>query len=128
MSLDTTLFWSFFVLTLVALAISVVSGLRQVRRLHLAVAPISMVLLAVAIVFAERMAAVRSFPPDEMAIHLWFAKSAAVLALGVVATGLFLWRNPKARRIHLVCVVLFLVAAVTASATGVWVFGLSTPK
>ena len=124
----TTLFWIFFSLTLIGLAVTLITGLLAQRRLHLVLGPTCVVLLVVTIVMAERMTANRSFPPHEMAIHLWFAKTAAALMLPVIVTGLVLWRTARWRRLHFWCVVAFLVMAVTASGTGVWVFSLSTPK
>ena len=124
----TALFWVFFSLTLLGLAAAMVTGLRGKRRLHLVLAPVCVVLLTVTIVEAERMTGNRSFPPHEMSIHLWFAKTAAALMLPVIVTGLVLWRTARWRRIHFWCVLAFLVMAVTASGTGVWVYSLSTPK
>ena len=125
---STFLFWIFFPLTLAALVATVITGVRHRRRPHLILAPASVVLLAITIVFAERMGAERTFPPEEMAIHLWFAKAATLLVLLVAGSGVCYLRTPRARWPHRIAVGLFLVAAVIASATGVWVFGLSTPK
>jgi len=123
----TILFWVFFSATLVALASALVTGLRRRRRLHLRLAPAALVLLVIAIVFAEQMGRTREFPPHEMSIHLMFAKSAAALVIPVVLSGLWLWRRGRGRRLHLICVVVFLLTTVTAASTGVWVYSLSTP-
>jgi hypothetical protein len=124
----TTLFWVFFSLTLLGLAAAMVTGLRGPRRVHLVLGPACVVLLTLTIVEAERMTGNRSFPRDEMAIHLWFAKTAAALMLPVIVTGVVLWRTARWRRAHFWCVIAFLVMAVTASGTGIWVYSMSTPK
>ena len=124
----TILFWIFLPLTLAGLCAAVFTGKRGKRRLHLILAPSTLGLLAVTIFLAEQMGRVRIFPEDELRIHLWFAQSAAVLALPVIFTGIMLVRRPGWRRVHFVCVLLFLAVAVTATCTGVWAFSLSTPK
>jgi hypothetical protein len=88
------------------------------------------VLLGVAIVMAEQLGRARSFPQSEMRVHLVFAKTAAVLVLPVVITGVLLARARGSRvrtwrRAHRVCVIVFLAAALAATGTGVWVFSLS---
>lgn len=129
---DTVLFWVFFALTLAGLGTALWMGLRRRRRAHLRFAPVALVLLGVTIFFAERMGRARVFPAEQMRIHLWFAKSAALLVLPVLASGIVLARRPgpapRARRAHRVCVALFLLAAVVATGTGIWVFSLSRPQ
>jgi hypothetical protein len=121
-------FWVSFALTVVALALALVTGRRGRRRAHLVVGPLALVLLAIAILFAEKLASVRSFPPGALAVHLVFAKTGALLALPVIVTGLLLLRNPRWRRAHWCCVLLFLAGVLTATGTGAWVFARSTPQ
>ena len=121
------LFWTFFPLTALALVLALLSGLHRRRRRHLWLGPVSLVLLAVTILLAERMASLRQFPPDEMRVHLWFAKTGAFLAIPVVITGAVLFFRPRWRRAHFVTVILFLCAVVVATGTGLWVFSLSHP-
>lgn len=129
---EVVLFWAFFSATLAGLGATVWMGMRRRRRAHLLFAPMALALLAVTIFFAEQMARTRVFPADRMRIHLWFAKSAALLVLPVVVSGIVLARcpgpAPRARRAHRVCVGLFLVGAVAATGTGIWVFSLSRPQ
>jgi hypothetical protein len=122
----TGLFWLSFAVTVAALVAALITGARGRRRVHLVVAPGAMVLLAITILIAERLGRARDFPPDEMAIHLLFAKSAALLALPVIASGLWLWRTSRGRNLHRISLVLFLVTTAVATGTGIWVFSLST--
>ncbi len=125
---DTTWFWIVFPITLALLIGALWTGSRGIRRVHLILAPVSLVFLGVAILLAVRMGQTRNFPPDEMRIHRMFATSAALLALPVIASGLALFRSPRWRRVHRVCVILFFFTALVATGTGVWVFTMSTPK
>jgi len=104
------------------------SGRMRWRRLHLFAGPATMLALAVAVVFTEQLVRSFTFPAEEMRIHLFCAKSAGFLALPVIVTGVFLWRWPRLRKLHLVCVLTFVGMALVATATGVWVFSLATPK
>jgi uncharacterized membrane protein len=121
-------FWLSFVLTVATMGGALASGLARNRRHHLWLGPVAIVCLAVAIYFAEQLGAARVFPPDEMRIHLWFAKAGGLLALPVVVTGLLLLRMPRLRRLHRYCVYLFVVAVLAATGTGIWVYTLSTPR
>src|SRR5688500_17040787 len=121
-------FWLALASTLLVLVATVFTGLRRRRRTHLVCALAAVALLTVTVVLAERMTTARSFPPDAMRIHLWFAKSAALMVLPVAAAGAALWRRPRLRVAHRIAVVLFLLLAVIATGTGIWVFQLSTPK
>ncbi len=82
-----------------------------------------MVLLVVAIVMTEQLVARYQFPPDALAFHLIFAKSAGLLAIPVILTGVALWRRPALRRWHQVAVWVFLIATLVATGTGFWMFG-----
>jgi len=121
-------FWCSFVTTLALLAGALWTGWRARRRAHLWLAPLAIVALAVTVVLTERLLRAAEFPQQAMRIHLAFAKTAAVLVVPVILSGLWLLRRPRARRLHLVCVGLFLALAVAATGTGIWVFSLSTPR
>lgn len=125
---DTVWFWIVFPITLALLSVALWTGRRKRRRVHLLLAPLSMVFLGLAILLAVRMGQTRDFPAAEMRIHRAIAVTAALLALPVILSGLALFRSPSWRRVHRICVTLFLVAAVAASATGIWVFSMSTPR
>ena len=96
-------FWVSFVLTVITLAVALVTGKRGQRRAHLVLAPISLVLLTITILFAEKLASVRTFPQAAMQVHLVFAKTGALLAVPVIVTGLLLWRDRRWRRAHWYC-------------------------
>lgn len=126
--MDIYCFWFFTVLTLVGLVATLVTGRCGFRKYHLRLAPLTIGFLVITIVFAERLAMIRDFPEEEMRIHLYFAWSAAILVFPVVASGLGYRAKPALRKVHLVCVILFTIAAVAATSTGIWVYSMSTPK
>ncbi len=125
---DTAWFWTLFPITLALLIGALWTGCRKIRRVHLVLAPLSLVFLGVAIILAVRMGRTRIFPPDEMRTHRMIATAAALLVLPVIASGLALVRSPRWRRVHRVCVILFFFTALVATGTGVWVFTMSTPR
>jgi len=110
------------------LALTYRAGRRRQRRRHVALAVTTLAVLALAIVFAERMAKERVFPVEVMRVHLVFAKAAAAAVLPVAGTGLWLLRRARARRWHLLCVWVLLVLAAIATGTGIWAFSLSSPR
>ena len=122
------MFWVSFALTLALAAVAITAGLMRKRKLHLLAGPATIALLAVTVVLTERLVKTRDFPAEELRIHLWFAKSGGVLALLVAVTGILLVFRPGMRKVHLAMVVLFLLATVAATGTGIWVFDLSSPK
>jgi len=121
-------FWVAFVATVIGLAVSLVSGLLGRRRVHLLAGPVTMVLLFIAVWMTEQLMRGYEFPEEQMAVHLIFAKAAAVLSLLVVGTGIWLWRRPAARRWHRYAVWSFVTTTLIATATGIWVFLLSKAR
>lgn len=121
-------FWIAFVTTVLLLVLSLATGFSRKRKVHLFLGPATIVSLAVAIVLTERLLKNYTFPPDELAFHLIFAKAGGLLALPVVATGIWLARSEKARIYHRVAVVLWLVSVLTATGTGLWMFSLGELK
>ena len=121
-------FWIAFVVTLALFGGALWSGLRRRRRLHFVLAPIAIAGLVVTIILTEQLVRAVEFPAEPMRIHLWFAKTAALLVLPVIATGLWTWRSPGRRRMHRLTVFTFLLFVVVATCTGIWVYSLSTPK
>jgi hypothetical protein len=124
----TLLFWLGFVATVVSMAAALWTGLTGRRRLHLWLGPLTIVVLAVTIVLTEQLVRRYEFPPDVVRTHLWFAKAGGLLALPVVATGLWLWRQPRARHWHRLAVAIWLVSVLTATGTGLWMFAQGTPR
>ncbi|MGE3173140.1 MAG: hypothetical protein AB7O97_10990 [Planctomycetota bacterium] len=121
-------FWISFGTTLALLATALVSGLRGGRRLHLVAGPLTLVSLAVTVVLTEQLMRGYRFPEQALRVHLWFAKAGGALALPVLLTGIWLWRRPAARRWHLAAVLAFVVGALLATGTGVWMFVQGEPK
>ena len=121
-------FWIAFVTTVLLLVLSLATGFFRKRKVHLFLGPATIVSLAIAIVLTERLLKNYTFPPDELAFHLIFAKAGGLLALPVVATGIWLARSEKARIYHRVAVVLWLVSVLTATGTGLWMFSLGELK
>jgi hypothetical protein len=120
-------FWLSFAATLLLLVIALVSGWRGRRRVHLVAGPLALVLLAIAIVCTEQLMRNYRFPEAALRFHLVFAKTGGLLALPVVVTGVWLWRRPAARPWHRRAVWLFLLGAVAATSTGIWLFMQGVP-
>ncbi|MEM7200326.1 MAG: hypothetical protein AAF628_08685 [Planctomycetota bacterium] len=123
----TTWFWVSFAVTGAGAAVATTAGWRRQRRLHLWTGPSTLLVLFVTVLLAERLAGEREFPDYAMRIHLPCAKTAGLLAIGVALTGVVLWRSGRGRVAHRVCVLLFLLGVVVATATGCWAFFLSVP-
>jgi type IV secretory pathway VirB2 component (pilin) len=70
----------------------------------------------------------REFVPATMRVHLPIAKVAGLMVLPVIATGIWLLRSERGRRWHRLAVVVFLLATVAATATGINAYAFSTPK
>lgn len=124
----TIAFWSMLSLTLVLLGTALVTGRRRLRRAHLWVGPLTMLSLLVTVLLAEQLVRRYEFPERPMAIHLVFAKTAGFLALPVIVSGVWLVFRPGLRRLHQVAVGLFVLAAVIATGTGLWIFSLATER
>jgi hypothetical protein len=115
-------FWIAFVVTVLALAVTLVTGLTRRRRLHLVLAPFTVVSLVVTIVLTEQLVRRYEFPAAIKDTHLIFAKAGGLLVLPVVATGLWLWRREAARPWHRLAVVVWIVSVLVATGTGLWMF------
>ncbi len=121
-------FWLSFVLTVLLLVVTLASGLRGRRRLHLLTGPLTMASLALTIVLTEQLLARYDFPADVKAIHLPCAKAGGLLALPVIASGIWYWRRPRARNWHRAAIVVWLLAVALATTTGLWMFAHGTPR
>lgn len=126
--MSTVPFWTAFVVTVALVAASLFTGFTRRRRAHLVLGPLTMVALTVAIVLTEELVRSFDFPADVKRIHLVFAKAGGLLALPVIATGLWLWRSERARRWHKVAVFVWLLGVLTATGTGLWMFSQGTPR
>lgn len=127
--MPTTLpFWTAFVATVLLMAAALFTGATRRRRLHVWLGPLTMVSLTVAIVLTEELLRRYEFPADIKATHLIFAKAGGLLALPVIATGVWLVRSGRARVWHRAAVIVFLIAVLTATGTGLWMFAHGTPR
>ncbi len=115
-------FWVALSATVVLIALALVSGWQRKRRAHLVAGPASMASLTIAILLTEQLARLYTFVPEVQRIHLICAKVGGLLALPVVITGIWLWRRPAARRMHVFAVWAFVIATLVATATGIWMF------
>ena len=125
---STVPFWIAFVATVVLLVAALCTGFLRKRKLHLWLGPLTIVSFTIAIVLTEQLMQHYTFPKDELAFHLIFAKAGGLLALPVVVTGIWLWRQPRARVWHRIAVVVWLIAVLTATATGLWMFSHGVAK
>jgi hypothetical protein len=121
-------FWLAMVVTVVLMVATLITGWRRRRRAHLVLGPATIVALAVTIVLTEQLVSRYDFPADTLAVHLPCAKAGGLLALPVIATGVWLWRSPRARRWHVAAVWVWLAAVVVATSTGLWMFAHGTVK
>lgn len=121
-------FWIAFVTTVLLMVSALLSGLLRRRRYHLMLGPLTMVSLGVAIWLTEELARQYDFPADVKRIHLWIAKTGGLLALPVILTGIWLWCSERARIWHRVSVYLWVVAVLTATGSGLWMFSTGTLK
>ncbi len=125
---STLLFWCALGATVLLIVLSLVSGYRRKRRVHLVTGPLTMVALVLAVIETEALMRRYDFPQQALDTHLIFAKAGGLLALPVIATGIWLWRNPRARFWHRLAVWLWLLSVLAATGTGLWIFGLATAK
>lgn len=123
---STVPFWTAFIATVLLLVAALFSGFTRRRKIHLWLGPLTIISLAIAIVLTEQLMRHYTFPPEELAFHLIFAKAGGLMAIPVVVTGIWLWRSERARKWHRVMVFLWLASVVTATGTGLWMFGHGT--
>lgn len=121
-------FWVALGATVALLALALFTGLRRTRRTHLMAGPAAMGALVVAVLMTENLSRRYEFEANAKAIHLVCAKTGGILALLVVLTGVWLWRNPRVRRLHAFTVWLFVTGTLVATGTGIWMFSTGTLK
>jgi hypothetical protein len=126
--IPVALFWVAFVLTVILMGCALVTGHKRRRKIHLVVGPLTIVSLAVAIVLTEKLMRRYTFPADELAFHLIFAKAGGLLAIPVILSGIWLLRQERARVLHRIAVYVWLASVAIATGTGLWMFGHGTLK
>ena len=117
------------VVTLVLVALAVLTGSKGRRRAHLASVVSTVGSLVVTIVLAVRMgrgydleAAGRITP-----VHLTLARVASLALLAAIVGGILTWRNPRRRPLHQSLVFLALALTVLALVTGTWMVLAAEP-
>ena len=124
--------WTLFlgsVIVLVALLVAdVITGLRGRRTAHLILVAFTVPMLGLAIFEADSVGRFYVFGATIKTIHLTLAKSATLAVLPVAASGLWLLRTGRGRRVHFWIVMGFLALAAAASVTGALLFTDATPK
>ena len=121
-------FWIALVVTVLLIVMALIAGMQGKRKIHLWLGPLAIVSLAIAIVLTENLMRNYTFPAEELAFHLVFAKAGGLLALPVVVTGIWLFRSERARSWHRIAVWVWLVSVLIATGTGLWMFDLGTLK
>jgi hypothetical protein len=112
----------FLLLTLALLGVVVATGLRRVRRLHLACVPATLAALALSIHFAKGMgahydlASAGAITPA----HLLLAKVATACYLLPIATGILTLRAERWRPWHRRAAFLVVALTLLTALTGTW--------
>lgn len=121
------LFWLAFTVTVALLGCALVTGRRGRRRPHYWSVAGFVVALAVTIFLTESIVRALEFPRDALDFHLRFAMGATYLLLPVLATGaLMAWKGGmRIRWAHRITVVVFVLAVLAATGTGIWIFTLA---
>jgi len=116
----TTGFLAFLALTLVALGMTVASGLKARVRVHMGCVAAAVVSLGITIYFAEKLGAEYDLETAGWItpVHLALAKLATLSYLLPLASGWATLRDRRRRRLHLVLALLTLLLTVAAAGTG----------
>lgn len=121
-----------FVLNLLAavalLAVTVITGKRKLKLLHMRMAVLSVVVLLVAVWQADVYGHGFTFESVKLKVHLVFAFATLFAIPPVIFTGWKLRLNGKWRRTHLRFVALFMLCVVLAVATACFMFIDAVPK
>jgi hypothetical protein len=125
---DAAAFFTALFATVALMLSALWTGLRGRRSLHLWLGPLTIANLTLAVVLAVRLGRAYSFPPGPMAIHRVFAILAGLLGAAVAFSGLTLLSRPARRGVHRRLAFAFAVAAVCATATGLWIWSGAVPK
>jgi hypothetical protein len=115
-------FVAFLTLTLVGLALVVVTGLRACRRWHLTAVAATVAALGTTIFFAERLGALYDLGSAGAItpVHLFLAKLTTLAYLAPLTTGVLTIRDARWRPRHRLCAFLVLGLTVVTAVTGTW--------
>jgi len=115
--------------TVLVLAVTVVTGLKAIRRVHLTFVALSLVSLGVSVYFAERLG--RHYDLESAGlvttIHLTLARVTTAGFLLPLVTGFLTLKNPLRRRLHGRVVFLILALVVVTLVFGVWMIVAAEP-
>lgn len=114
--------------TVLLLAVTLVTGKTGRRRAHFIAAPVTVVVLALAIWQAELYGQGYDFDSTRLTIHLCFAGLSLASLPGTVWSGLRLVSRPQVRRVHQRWVAVFVLCTVLSVLTAGWMFLSATPK
>ncbi len=117
-------FWVLFASTVAALAATAWAGIRGRRRTHFVCVAITLTLLYATIRMTRSLVENVTFREWDLAFHLNFAITATALIVPVAITGIgYAMRGGRVwRLLHRTAVILFVVAVLVATATGIWAF------
>lgn len=104
------------------------TGLRGLRRTHLAIVAATLVGLVVAIWFAIAVGRELVFDPGVQRIHRSFAMSVVILLAPMAVTGIGILLGGRTRMPHRITAVVLLATALTATATGFWMKSTGKPR
>lgn len=115
--------------TLLLVVLALVTGRRGRRRAHVRTVLAVFASLLVTILCAERLGRSYDLQAAGMItpVHLTLAKITTLAFLGPVATGLWLWRDPRGRTWHRRTVALALGLTTAALVTGTWMILAAEP-
>ncbi len=98
--------------------------------MHYICAVSSMIALTLSVILTEQLVRARDFESirEQLDVHKLLAKTAAGLVLPVILTGVVLIKRPNWRRLHLICVGLFLLMVLVATGSGIWAYTMSAER
>ena len=113
-------FLLFLALTLVALGVTVVSGFKARRKIHIPAVAVSVVLLLVTIYYAEQLGTQYDLKAAGVIypIHLFFAKTSTPAYLLPIITGIRTLKKPTMIVWHKRLAFLVLILTVLSAGTG----------
>lgn len=119
----------FLVLTVIALVAVVVTGLRARVKVHIGCVAVTIVLLAIAIYFAEQLGELYDLRAAGVItpIHLTLAKITTVAFLLPIASGVMTLRDRRRKALHFKLAMLVLALTLATTVTGATMLWMS-PK
>jgi hypothetical protein len=113
------LFASSLLLTLILLTCLAIAGLKGKRRRHVTLFFPTAAFLLVTVYLAEKLGEIYRFSPRVLSLHVPLAASCLLMLLPVIGTGIWRYRRPARMWPHRCAVIVFLILAFLAMATGI---------